>query len=182
MKSSSSAVVEAWTIDIKKSRARPPHAVRERLRQIIEKITSRSVTVHRGRGQRIFQDSEAPLWERYSDRSGIRFTINMDHPLILSLASHVSSEEAVSLQVLLEAIAASLPVEMIYSDYSTHPREVTQKSIPENDILESLKNLWKMLYGDGQGEPSVFLQIVHSTKLFDGQSELTEKIIRENFS
>lgn len=46
---------EAWTIDIKKSRARPPHAVRERLRQIINRITARSVTVHRGRGQRLFR-------------------------------------------------------------------------------------------------------------------------------
>src|SRR3546814_11388234 len=38
---------EAWTIDIKKSRARPPHGVRERLRQIINRITARSVPVHR---------------------------------------------------------------------------------------------------------------------------------------
>ena len=47
---------EAWTIDIKKSRARPPHTVRERLRQIISQITGRSVTVHRGRGQKLFQE------------------------------------------------------------------------------------------------------------------------------
>ena len=33
---------ESWTIDIKKSRARPPLAVRARLRQIIAKITSSS--------------------------------------------------------------------------------------------------------------------------------------------
>ena len=55
---------EAWTIDIKKSRARPPHGVRERLRQIINRITTRSVTVHRGRGQKLFQESQAPFWER----------------------------------------------------------------------------------------------------------------------
>src|SRR3546814_10302565 len=58
---------EAWTIDIKKSRARPPHGVRERLRQIINRITARSVTVHRGRGQKLFQESQAQFWERYPD-------------------------------------------------------------------------------------------------------------------
>lgn len=35
---------EAWTIDIKKSRARPPRAVRERLRQIIDRIAHLSTT------------------------------------------------------------------------------------------------------------------------------------------
>lgn len=73
---------EAWTIDIKKSRARPPLAVRERLRQIISQITARSVTVHRGRGQKLFQEDQAPLWERYADHGGIGFTINAEHPLI----------------------------------------------------------------------------------------------------
>jgi hypothetical protein len=60
--------------------------VRERLRQIINRITARSVTVHRGRGQKLFQESQAPFWERYADHGGIRFAINEQHPLIASLA------------------------------------------------------------------------------------------------
>src|SRR3546814_1140154 len=67
---------EAWTIDIKKSRARPPHGVRERLRQIINRITARSVTGHRGRGQKLFQERQAPFWGRYADHGRIRFALN----------------------------------------------------------------------------------------------------------
>lgn len=55
---------EEWTIDIKKSRARPPHAVRERLRQIISQITYSSTRVHRGRGKKLFEEISAPVWER----------------------------------------------------------------------------------------------------------------------
>jgi hypothetical protein len=84
---------EAWTIDIKKSRARPPHAVRERLRQIIAKIANRSVTVHRGRGQRLFQEDRAPLWERYADRGGICYEINAEHPLITSMSQKLVAED-----------------------------------------------------------------------------------------
>lgn len=173
---------EAWTIDIKKSRARPPHAVRERLRQIINKITARSVTVHRGRGQRLFQESQAPLWERYADHGGIRFAINEQHPLITSLGTRLSPEDANLLRVLIDSIAASLPVEMIYSDYSTHPREINQKALDESQALELLKSLRKVLYGDGPGNPNAFLQIVRSTHLFDGQIELAEKFISETFA
>ncbi|MFP1789460.1 ATP-binding protein [Lonsdalea quercina] len=173
---------EAWTIDIKKSRARPPHAVRERLRQIISKIASRSVTVHRGRGQKLFQETQAPFWERYADHDGIRFTINDQHPIIASLARRLSPEDADLLRTLLDSVAASLPVEMIYSDYSTHPREINQRSVDENQTMERLRNLRQVLYGDGPGDARAFLQIVRSTHLFDGQIELAEKFISEAFA
>lgn len=170
---------EAWTIDIKKSRARPPHAVRERLRQIIAKITSRSVTVHRGRGQKLFQETQAPFWERYDDHDGIRFAINGQHPLIASLGARLSPKDSDLLRLLLDSIAAALPVEMIYSDYSTHPREINRKAMEESQIRGCLKDLWQMLYGDGHGDPTAFLQIVRSTHLFDGQIEMIEQFIGE---
>jgi hypothetical protein len=173
---------EAWTIDIKKSRARPPHAVRERLRQIIAKITTRSVTVHRGRGQRLFQETQAPFWERYADHDGIRFAINEQHPIIASLARRLSPEDADLLRTLLDSVAASLPVEMIYSDYSTHPREINQRSVDESQTMERLRSLRQVLYGDGPGDAKAFLQIVRSTHLFDGQIELAEKFISEAFA
>lgn len=173
---------EAWTIDIKKSRARPPHAVRERLRQIITNITGRSVRVHRGRGQKLFQEARAPFWERYADHDGIRFAINDRHPVIASLTGRLAVEDADLLRTLLDSIAASLPVEMIYSDYSTHPREVNQRSVDESQATERLRNLRRVLYGDGPGDAKAFLQIVRSTHLFDGQIELVEKFIREAFS
>ncbi len=173
---------EAWTIDIKKSRARPPHAVRERLRQIIAKITNRSVTVHRGRGQKLFQETQAPFWERYADHDGIRFAINDQHPIIVSLAERLSPEDADLMRTLLDSVAASLPVEMIYSDYSTHPREINQRSVDESQTMDRLRSLRQVLYGDGPGNAKVFLQIVRSTHLFDGQMDLVEKFINEAFA
>lgn len=173
---------EAWTIDIKKSRARPPHAVRERLRQIIAKITSRSITVHRGRGQKLFQESLAPLWERYADHGGIRFAINTQHPLISSLTAKLATQDVEALQVILDSIAASLPIEMIYSDYSTHPREVTRATADKEGTLDRLRKLKQILYGDGPGDPEAFLQIVRSTQLFEDQIETAEEFISEVFA
>lgn len=172
---------EDWTIDIKKSRARPPHEVRERLRQIISKITSRSVFVHRGRGQRLFQESEAPFWERYADHGGIRFAVNMQHPLIASLEARLSNEDATALHLLLDSVSASLPVEMIYSDYSTHAREVNQSTMDEADVLDRLRKLKSAIYGDGPANREAFRQIVRSTRLFDRYVEATEKFIEGAF-
>ena len=173
---------EAWTIDIKKSRARPPVAVRERLSQIISKITGSSVIVHRGRGQKLFQETQAPLWERYADHGGIRFAVNMQHPLVQSLDAKLAPEDVRGFHVLLDSVAASLPVEMIYSDYSTNPREVAQAIADETDILGKLKELHRAVYGDGRGDPSVFMQIVRSTRLFDNHLETAEEYSREAMS
>jgi len=171
---------EAWTIDIKKSRARPPYEVRERLRHIIAKITARSVTVHRGRGRKLFQEAQAPLWERFAEHSGIRFAVNLEHPLVASLQKKLAASEAESLLFLLNSIASSLPVEMIYSDYSTHPRQFVQTV--DSDLtfaLERLKGLKQVLYGDGPADPEAFLQIVKSTHLFDGQFDIVNTFIQE---
>lgn len=173
---------EAWTIDIKKSRARPPHAVRERLRQIISKVTASSVTVHRGRGQKLFQESKAPLWERYAEHGGVRFAINAEHPLIAALAAKVSAEAESSLRLLLDSIAASLPVEMIYSDYSTQPRLVKQAVEGDADVLGRIRQLQRAIYGDRPGDPDEFLQVVRSTRLFEGHMETIEEYVRGAFA
>jgi hypothetical protein len=172
---------EAWTIDIKKSRARPPHALRERLRQIVAKITARSVNVHRGRGQKLFRETEAPLWERYADHDGIRFAVNLEHPLIAGLSSRLAPDDAETLRLLLNAIGTSLPVEMIYSDYSTAPREVRQAGPDAAECIEALQRLRQALFGDAGGTSEQFLRIVRSTRLFDGHQQVVEKFIEEAF-
>lgn len=172
---------EAWTIDIKKSRAKPPHAVRERLRQIISQITSRSITVHRARGQKLFQEINAPIWERYADQTGIRYALNTTHPLIQSLREHLDKEGIQLLELLLASCSAALPVEMIYSDYSTSPRDVSQKPV-QHDIYDSLSALRKAVWGEGPGNASAFRDIVRSTGLFNHDSNIVEEFIKEEFA
>lgn len=172
---------EAWTIDIKKSRAHPPSAVRDRLRQIIDRIVTRSVDVHRKRGIKRFSEVQAPFWERYSDHAGIRYAINAEHPLIASLRQHLRPEDAGTLGVLLDSIAAALPMERIYSDYSTDPKDVGYEAIAAEDATEKLRALGWALFNGGSGDRKAFLQVVKSTHLFDDHEDLVEKFIEEAF-
>ena len=140
------------------------------------------MTVHRGRGQKLFQETQAPFWERYADHDGIRFAINDQHPIIVSLKERLSPEDADLLRTLLDSVAASLPVEMIYSDYSTHPRQIRQKvAIADEAMLPILKSLWNGLYGSGIGDAEDFLMVIRSTKIFDGQESMIEEFVRGSF-
>lgn len=171
---------EDWTIDIKKSRARPPHAVRERLRQILTKVTARSVTVHRGRGQKLFQHINAPLWERYADQNGIRYSLNTLHPLVHKLKELLDGEGIRHLDLLLAAISTSLPVEMLYSDYSTNPRDIKQ-TFSTQYVQDRLHDLKRALWGDGAGNVNIFRDVVRSIKIFDEHSILVEEYIDKEF-
>jgi hypothetical protein len=173
---------EAWTIDIKKSRARPPHPVRERLRQIIGQVTGRSTTVHRGRGQKLFTEVAAPVWERYSDQGGIRYSVNAGHPLVEELRSHLGEDEGKLLPLLLDAIGASLPIEMIYSDYSLHPRQVSQTSNSVEEVVTRLRALKGAFSDDKTMSAAGFREIVRSTRLFDSHMEIAEQFIAGEFA
>jgi hypothetical protein len=172
---------ESWTIDIKKSRARPPLAVRERMRQIIGKVIGASTTVHRGRGQKLFDEVTAPLWERYADKGRIRYAVNAAHPLVEELRSRLGAADAKLLGVVIEAVGAAIPIEMIYSDYSLHPREVGHGSDAKETVIEKLRALRDAFSENATMGATAFREIVRSTHLFDSHMDVAEKFIATEF-
>ena len=173
---------EMWTIDIKKSRARPPARVRARLRQIIHKVSTRSTTVHRGRGKKLFDEIKAPVWERYADQANIRYALNNEHPLLVALRSGLSEDDDRRLAMLIEAISSSLPVEMIYSDFSTHPRDISQNKTSREGISERLAILKECLFKDGEFDAEIFREVIRSTRFFDGFEAAAEDYIIKELS
>jgi hypothetical protein len=172
---------ESWTIDIKKSRAKPPYHVRERLRQVIVRISGRSTTVHRGRGKKLFDELEAPVWERYSDQGKVRYSLNRDHPIVQSLTNSVEADGQKKLDLLLDAISSSLPIEMIYSDFSTHPRDIEQSQTNKDTVLDRLKILKETLFPGPEADADAFREVVRSTRLFEAHLDIAEQFIRTEF-
>ena len=136
-----SALDEAWTIDIKKSRAHPPRIVREHLRQILPKITGAAIKVHKGRGQKLFQETDSPIWERYADQGQIRYALNQNHPIVAVLMRQLDETGSKNLIALLEAASAALPIDMLYADYSTEPEAFAPNELAADEALERLRAL-----------------------------------------
>ena len=172
---------ESWTIDIRKSRASPPHQVRERLRQIIDRISERSTTVHRGRGKKLFAEIKAPVWERYADQGKIRYSLNRKHPLVQTFESNLEDGLRNKLGILLDAIASSLPIEMIYSDCSTHLKDVQQSQIAENEVIDRLKALKAVLFDGKKADAENFREVIRSTRLFESRMDIVEQFIKKEF-
>lgn len=173
---------ESWTIDVKKSRANPPHPVRERLRQVIFRITDKSTAVTKGKGMKLFDEISVPVWERYADHGNIRYSINRAHPVVQSLLSVQPDNDSERLEMLLDIASSSLPVEMIYSDLSTQPHDVHQSQVNENTVIDRLKMLKDILFQDNEIDVDAFREVVRSTRFFDDHVEVTEKFICEELS
>lgn len=172
---------ESWTIDIKKSRACPPLQVRERLRQVIARISERSTTVHRGRGKKLFDEIKAPVWERYADQGKIRYSLNRKHPLVQTLDSNLEEGSRKELNILLDAIVSSLPIEMIYSDCSTHLKDIEQFQISENEAIEKLNALKDFLFDGKKTDAEIFRAVTRSTRFFESHLDLVEQFIKKEF-
>ena len=136
---------QQWTIDIKKSRARLPYKVRERAKQIINRIAENSVQVYKGRGKKLFENAPVPVWERFVDRKRIRYELNREHPLLKSLQGTLTKKQDRNLEAYVMTIISSLPVEMIYSDYSEDPQSFVPPSKDHEETLEHLHLLYSVL-------------------------------------
>lgn len=108
---------DLWALDIKKSVAFPPEAIRNRLKELIPHFaaTSKKTVTYPGRKQSA--KGFVPLWMRIEPHHGaFRYELNPEHPVIQSLSSRLAEGGQKYLQVLLSLLGDALPFESIYAD------------------------------------------------------------------
>jgi hypothetical protein len=144
-----------WAIDVKKSRARPPPAVRQRLRELADVVRQRAreVFVHRGR---ISSGSSSEplrrLW-MYASRDGkLAYRIDRQHPLVklvLDQAANVAHRKAID--ALLRLAEATVPIQKIWLDVAEKPEVHAAPFAFETQpqIREVVSQLYRALIADG---------------------------------
>jgi hypothetical protein len=144
-----------WAIDVKKSRARPPPAIRQRLRELADLVRQRAreVFVHRGRVSS--GSSSEPLRRLWMDSSRdgkLAYRIDRQHPLVklvVDQASNVAHRKAID--ALLRLVEATIPVQKIWLDVAEKP-EVHAAPFAfetQQQIREVVSQLYRALIADG---------------------------------
>jgi len=174
------ALDEYWTIDIKKSRAHPPLAVREKLKHIVNRIADQSKRVHVGRGNRLFEQNDMPLWVRYSDRPRVRYEVDREHPLILALIERMSPEQLANFGDVLSVIESSIPLEAIYADYASKPQSFdAEDEVSEEDIRAKLIGIYNLMNSDGNLNIEDFTRMVSGIKPFSDHLDFVMQVLKE---
>ncbi len=163
-----------WTIDIKKSKATLPYSVKEKIKQVIDRIKDSSVQVSRSRGQKLYQEGKVAIWDRYIEDRSIHWKLNLDHPILLGIKDKLTEQKHIELLTYLNLITNELPLEAIYADYSTNAQDMNQHEIDEEQAEKILENLTSIVKNKTEDEKKIFLSVINSLRVFDRHSDLIE--------
>lgn len=115
-----------WHLDVKKSTARPPALIRDRLQDLGENVraTARSVFAHRGKyGKRTatVTPTERPWLSTLRENRRV-YAINRDHPAVQAVV-RAFPDNALQLTGLLRLLEETVPVEQIWLDTAEQSRD-----------------------------------------------------------
>ncbi len=153
-----------WALDIKKSAAIPPPAVKTQLRRIADRILEPSRGAFNYRGRANSDDKTVRVWTRIEDREGFRYQINRSHPLMKALGAEVDPSIADRLGRVLQLIEESFP---IYDACNRLSRDKTPPELAWTDdrILAYASQLWAVQRSDDV-EPAEFVAMLQYTEPF----------------
>jgi hypothetical protein len=115
---------QLWGFDVRKSRAHPPTLVRQRLKQVVERIRGSAKRPYTHRGAITVQRSVSAVWERKTFNDRIEYAINCTHPVIEDLLNDMDQSVRGRLRAVLSMVAISFPHATFFSDYATDPKSV----------------------------------------------------------
>ncbi|MCL4516108.1 MAG: ATP-binding protein [Firmicutes bacterium] len=127
-----------WQIDVKKSRARPPAAIRDDLRRIASLTRTKAVEVYRSRGKvltRARSDEVVFLWDTLRRHGKNRFIINRDYPAVATVRRLCGEHTWEYFDALLRLIEETLPVSCANENPDTS-RQVQGQASTLNDLSQ----------------------------------------------
>ena len=137
-----------WKIDIRKSTARPPVAIRAALTKLAEDTRSRARKVFAFRGAPTTIGGRTPIeqvWRAEHTSSGTRYKIDAKHPTVAA-ALESSGGNAALIKAMLRVIEETVPVQRIWLDTAE------QKDTPRTGFLgepsEAVVEVLQALFDD----------------------------------
>lgn len=107
-----------WRIDIRKSRARPPGSLRERLTRVAEDTRERARRVFAHRGQMMPTSGREPVahaWRADHYSGGVRYRIDREHPAVKAVLAEAGAALP-QIRAMLRVIEETIPVQRIWLD------------------------------------------------------------------
>lgn len=165
-----------WKIDIRKSTARPPVSIRERLTRLAEDTRERARRVFAHRGQTVRTGNGAPLvqaWRVEHLKDGVRYRIDTDHPAARAVLDDAGPLEP-QVRAMLRVIEETIPVQRIWLD-TTEARETPRTGFsgqPPAEVVSILDVVYRNMVTRKGLSPEHARQHLLGTEPFNNYPEL----------
>jgi len=167
-----------WKIDVKKSHAFPPEAIRTELRQVISKIEVSGRKVYRQRGQKLSTNVQTPAWNRIAAGGTISYQINREHLLVKELLNTVSPQQKTLVENLIGMFESSFPVDMFFHDIASNPEQVANPEFSAND-LEMLFDIFTQTWASAGISKNEIPEKLLSTDPFASNQDVSRIILQQ---
>ncbi len=165
-----------WKIDIRKSTARPPVALRGWLSSIAEDTRNRARKVFAYRGSPGPVRGGLPIeqaWRVDQTKAGMRYRVDEKHPAVAA-ALEAAGEQAEIVRAMLRVIEETVPVQKIWLDTAENkdmPR-TGFSGAPAADVTGVLATLFKDMVGRRGMSPELARQTLSTTEPFQNYPQL----------
>lgn len=136
-----------WKIDVKKSSAQLPPVVRDRLRNVIERIQNGSKRTYLKRGQKLVDHERLPMWSRIQAEGQIRYRPNIEHPAFSDYAESLPPELRRGFFNCIALVGASLPIEALHADMAGTAEQIVPDCVDEDTLAQAVKATLSVLLG-----------------------------------
>ncbi len=146
---------EDWQIDVTKSKARPPLALRDELQRIGKNTRERARKVYSFRGERIPTQGDQGIryvWDQVVRHGRTYYLINREHPTIAALLADKNQKKGA--EAAFQLIEQSIPTSLI-AYQSREEAEASPAARPEADsqvIRAQMHQTWQALRAAGKPE------------------------------
>lgn len=145
-----------WSLDVKKSVAIPPKAVRQMMKTYIQTLAKPSRRIVSFRGRRDNANPMAPVWNVIKDRESYRYEINEENPWVSSFVDTLDSQQCSDFSKLLSVIASCIPFNDINSHYASD--EKFDETIDETMLVVKAYTLWSSYKTTHGNDPEGFVK------------------------
>jgi len=163
-----------WDIDVRKSWARPPPALRDDFRRIARVTRQRASEVYRHKGRAVARKSSQDhvfLWQRKFRGGEYSYVINRKHPLVVRAVDN--AVERGPLTALLHQIEETIPFQEIWVDGNEHPdsEKSPYSGVREKEVLSVMTEIYQALI-DGGAHPKEAMIRISAMDPFDSMPEM----------
>jgi hypothetical protein len=141
-----------WQINVTKSRATPPPAMRDDLRRIALRTREEAKKVYTHRGARLVPQKNSErvhLWAPVAKHDRVFYQINREHPLVRHALA--TTTDAPALRTLLALVQETIPLQHIAITATENPASQPEpfEGAQEAEINEAMRQLYRLFLAAG---------------------------------
>lgn len=165
-----------WKISVDKSNAQLPALLRNRLKQVVDRLRLRSSNIFRSRGGRLDLPTSMPIWSRHARDGAITYSINREHPLIVALTDTSDATRIAATEAMLKLIEQGFPVSAFGTDTMSSVGVIHQTEDDPHDLLALLDTSLPHLLASASGDMDAMVRGLKASEPFS----LNWKVVQEH--